>query len=414
MMNFNRLILKNNNNIKLIIKNSFLTNRVTFTSSIRNYGRYNSSTTTTNETLSPRQQEIKSRMSKEEYEYHQERMRYEEGKSDLVFNKDLKAEKKEQELKEQEKYSTEPLIYDVSMKNFNDVTMNSKPPVILNCYSNKGDLSKLSNEALEAYAKEYAGCFVLAKLDVDSNIEIAAELKITKLPTMFVIHNREVLQQFVGLPNHEALDELIQRLITLSGGLVNGKTIDQNQAIAENYIRSNQDDKALEIYNMLLEKDTTQSFRTLLGLVQCYTNLNNEEMVNQTLSTIKEKFPNELDHRKISICKRILDLKKEVSKAVEQYKNISVSEFENKIKENPNDNDSKYDVSLLYYQQGQYEKAINQLLEIIKFNKKYTRSNVPDSNDSAKNLLIKIFESLDNQDPLVIKSRNKLNNIWFS
>ncbi|EAL63157.1 hypothetical protein DDB_G0288595 [Dictyostelium discoideum AX4] len=316
-----------------------------------------------------------------------------------------------------ESFESKPLIVELDSKNFSEV-IKSKVPIILNVYVNHGTVSPALTEALKAYAQEYPGCFLLANLDVDKNLEIANALKVEQLPTLFTLNKGQVLQQFVGLPDHETLDKLVNGLLKLSGGLIGNKSIEQLQTIAELFIKSNEIEKAIEIYENLLSNDTTQLLRTLLGFIQCYTNLNEPDQVEKYLSIIKEKFPNELDHKIIQSSKRILQLKKQVSQTVDSlYKthNLTLEQIEDKLNNDPTNLDLKYDLSLLYYQIGEYEKSINQLLEILKINKKFTPKNDDQSNtDSAKNLIVKIFESLDSQDPLVIKSRKQLNNIWFS
>ncbi|KAM9969802.1 hypothetical protein ACTFIR_001639 [Dictyostelium discoideum] len=330
--------------------------------------------------------------------------------------------KKEEEITV-ESFESKPLIVELDGKNFSEV-IKSKVPIILNVYSNHGTISPALTEALKAYAQEYPGCFLLANLDANKNSEIANALKVDSLPTLFTLNKGQVLQQFVGLPDHETLDKLVNGLLKLSGGLIGNKSIEQLQTIAELFIKSNEIEKAIEIYENLLSNDTTQLLRTLLGFIQCYTNLNEPDQVEKYLSIIKEKFPNELDHKIIQSSKRILQLKKQVSQTVDSlYKthNLTLEQIEDKLNNDPTNLDLKYDLSLLYYQIGEYEKSINQLLEILKINKKFTpnnnnnNNNIDQSNtDSAKNLIVKIFESLDSQDPLVIKSRKQLNNIWFS
>ncbi|KAN0024578.1 hypothetical protein ACTFIV_008986 [Dictyostelium citrinum] len=323
-----------------------------------------------------------------------------------------------------ESLESKPLIVELDNKNFNEIIMKSKVPIILNVYVNHGTISPALTEALKAYAQEYPGCILLANLNVEKNLELAKALNVESIPTLYTLNKGQVLQQFVGLPDHESLDKLVKELLKLSGGLIGNKSIEQLQTIAELHLKSNETDKAIEIYENLLTNDTTQLLRTLLGFIQCYTNLNQPDQVEKYIAIIKEKFPNELDHKKIQTSKRILQLKKQVSETVDNlYKthNLTLEQIEDKLNNDPTNLDLKYDLSLLYYQIGEYEKSINQLLEILKINKKFSRNKNFDNNnndqsntDSAKNLVVKIFESLDSQDPLVIKSRKQLNNIWFS
>jgi putative thioredoxin len=51
---------------------------------------------------------------------------------------------------------------------------------------------------LERLADEYGGRFVLAKVNTDEQQQIATHFGIRSIPTMMLIHNREVAEQLVG------------------------------------------------------------------------------------------------------------------------------------------------------------------------------------------------------------------------
>eukprot|EP01102_Stenamoeba_stenopodia_P002755 TRINITY_DN1261_c0_g1_i2.p1 TRINITY_DN1261_c0_g1~~TRINITY_DN1261_c0_g1_i2.p1 ORF type:complete len:174 (+),score=32.78 TRINITY_DN1261_c0_g1_i2:156-677(+) len=82
-------------------------------------------------------------------------------------------------------------------------------------------------------------------------------------------------------------------------------------------------------------------------------------------------------------------------------------ELLSRIESNPNDMDARYDLSLHYFTTGQNEKAIEQLFSIIKKDKHWNE-------DSARKLLIKIFEALGPDSKLTQTARKRLSAIWFS
>jgi putative thioredoxin len=66
---------------------------------------------------------------------------------------------------------------------------------------------------LDRLADDYAGRFVLAKVNTDEQQRIAQHFSIRSIPTVMLIHRREVVEQFVGVqPEHvfrAALDKYL-------------------------------------------------------------------------------------------------------------------------------------------------------------------------------------------------------------
>jgi len=52
---------------------------------------------------------------------------------------------------------------------------------------------------LDRLAEEYGGRFVLAKVNTDEQQQIASHFGIRSLPTVMLLHQREIVDQFVGV-----------------------------------------------------------------------------------------------------------------------------------------------------------------------------------------------------------------------
>ncbi|KAF2073235.1 hypothetical protein CYY_005462 [Polysphondylium violaceum] len=329
-------------------------------------------------------------------------------------NDNQQQENKDQSQQQQQQVSAKPLVVDLDIDNFQQVTMSSKHPVVLNCYSESDSLSLQTTNKLIEFAEKYPGSFLLGNLNVDFNRDLAVNLKVQSLPAIFIIHKTKLLNNFQGPIDEEDLERLVLELVNLSGGLLEGKTIDQLHAEAESFIKSNEIEKALDIYTELYEKDTTQLSRTVIGFIECFTRLNEFDKVDDMIKVLKEKFPNEVTNLQVVACRKIIELKKEAIQVVEKHANESIDDIKSRL---PGivDQDQllelKYELALLYFNQSDYASSIEQLLDILKKNKSYT---YPNSKDSAKNQIIKILESLNPKDPLVIQSRKRFSGIMFS
>ena len=104
-----------------------------------------------------------------------------------------------------------------------------------------------------------------------------------------------------------------------------------------------------------------------------------------------------------------------VRSEVEIFKNAKNNPISNKqeeelkesIKNNPKNYQLKLDLSKLLIAKGENENAINELLEIIEVDAKW-------SDGAARKQLIEIFNILGNENILVIEGRKKLSSMLFS
>ena len=66
---------------------------------------------------------------------------------------------------------------------------------------------------LEALAEEFAGGFVLAKVNTDDAPSLAGEFGVSGIPAVFAVKNGEVVDQFTGLLPDAALRDFVTRLV---------------------------------------------------------------------------------------------------------------------------------------------------------------------------------------------------------
>lgn len=66
---------------------------------------------------------------------------------------------------------------------------------------------------LDRLADEYGGRFILAKVNSDEQQQIAQHFGIRSIPTVLLIHNREVAEQFVGVQPESAIRALLDKYV---------------------------------------------------------------------------------------------------------------------------------------------------------------------------------------------------------
>ena len=80
------------------------------------------------------------------------------------------------------------VVVDVTEQTFPDVVQRSTTvPVVLDLWASWCEPCKQLTPVLEKLATEYAGRFLLAKVDVDAEQQIAAALQVQSLPTVMAV-----------------------------------------------------------------------------------------------------------------------------------------------------------------------------------------------------------------------------------
>jgi putative thioredoxin len=72
---------------------------------------------------------------------------------------------------------------------------------------------------LDRLADDYGGRFILAKVNTDEQQQIAQHFGIRSIPTMMLIHNREVAEQLVGAQPEQAIRALLDKYVALDVAL---------------------------------------------------------------------------------------------------------------------------------------------------------------------------------------------------
>jgi putative thioredoxin len=252
---------------------------------------------------------------------------------------------------------------------------------------------------LEKVIMQMNGEVKLVKIDIDQNQALAQQMRIQSVPTILVFSDGKPINGFTGLKSEEEVSSFIMEVVSSSEHSSDDiKNINLLLEAAEKKLQDKDFESAAHEYSSLLGASIPKKemVRAINGLGKCYLGQNkfNElsELIEQLEDDIKEE--NEI---------------KDLIKSKNYLENIEVNEtadLELKLKDNPNDFETRYEVARTQIVNKNYSEAIRNLLFIIEKNKDWNKS-------KAKKELLDLFSLLGDSDPLTLEGRTKLSNLIF-
>ena len=89
----------------------------------------------------------------------------------------------------------------------------STVPVVVDFWAEWCGPCRMLSPILEKLAHEYGGKFVLAKVDIDANADIASQFGVRSIPAVFGVRHGAVADAFVGVQPESAIRSWIDRLM---------------------------------------------------------------------------------------------------------------------------------------------------------------------------------------------------------
>ncbi len=292
--------------------------------------------------------------------------------------------------------STTSNIINVSEETFLSevVEISKTKPVIVDFWAPWCEPCKTLTPLLEDAVKGYGQKLILAKIDVDQNQNIAAQLKIQSIPTVYTFFEGKIVDGFQGAKSNSEIIEFVKKSASFSGP---GQEVEDLISCAKEFIELRDWDSSFEISQKILEKDPENHtafgnlIRSMIGL----------DKFNETKELIDNLAPEIKNSKPVEEAISLLEISEKAFKA-----KGSIEDLEKKLKQEPDNLDYLLQMAIALFGIGQIEDSFEMLLKSIKIDKEWNEQ-------AARKQLLEFFSSAGIEAKETISARKKLATLLF-
>ncbi len=279
-----------------------------------------------------------------------------------------------------------PYIFDATPQNFQQIMESSyQVPVLVDFWADWCQPCKTLMPMLAKLANEYQGAFILVKVNSDEQQQLAAQFGVRNLPTVKVIKDGKIVDEFMGVQPESEIRKLI----------------DRHRARKTEPYRQ----QALEMYNngdlpgatQLMEQVVQHEPDFYEAVIELAGMLIQQERAEEAEVMLQGIPPDAIDNQVIS--QLLAEVKR--AKLQAQVVGVDTSALEQRLAEKPDDLATMLELANIRVGMDEIEAGLELYFAVHKKD-----SNFQDG--AGKKGLFSTFELIGSGNPLVKKYRNKL------
>ena len=281
--------------------------------------------------------------------------------------------------------SESPYIHSVSSQDFQALVIENslKQPVLVDFWADWCEPCKALMPVLAKLADEYAGKFILAKVDTEKEQALAAHFGIKSLPTMKLFVNGKIAGERTGVIPESEIRAFIDAFITSESDNIMGAAM---QALSEGRAED-----ALLLMNQALAKDP-ENAELKINIASVVLAQGDRDSALTLLDSLSDE-----DNKKDEAVKLRAEIK--LAKRLEDMPPLE--EIEQRLSADPNNLEALLQKSHHLTANSSYDEAMECLLKIMTIDRQF-------DDDIGRTSLISLFDMLGGEHPSVQKYRRKM------
>lgn len=236
---------------------------------------------------------------------------------------------------------------------------------------------------LEKLAAEYRGRFVLAKVNSDGNAALAQKYGVRSIPNVKLFVNAKLVDEFVGALPESAAREFIDRHLPSAAEPL------REQALAAK-ARGDSAAARSQLLKAIAVDPRHEAAR--LDLAELLLDVGDLDEARRVLEEIADR---------VRDSQRLNALRARLQLSATAPAGTTPSELEARVAADPDDLEARYELASLLVKEKAYRPAMEQLLEIVRRDRKFR-------DDIGRTTLIQIFNLLGTDHDLVREFRGEL------
>ncbi len=285
--------------------------------------------------------------------------------------------------------SKDVYIFEATQANFEQVVIqNSKKiPVVTLFMGVWSEPCFVLSEIFSKLAKEFAGQFIFAKVDIDEQQTLRDQFKIENVPTILVIQNGDATMTSEGLLTEDEARTLLKGVNVFN-------IIDAMRDKAREKHINGDTQGAIMLLSEAMQQEPSNT-NVALDMVQIFIDLKEFEQANNLLNKLPES-AKQTDMGKLVVGQLFF-----INQAAEKD---SIDALEKAIEKNENDLQAKFDLAICLTAEYAYEKALANLLKLHQQDESFQEG-------AAKELMVTLIKMLKETHPEIAnKAQQQLSN----